>query len=328
MIAITGAAGFIGSHLAHRLAQQGQRLLLVDHPLVVAKTGNFVGLDRFEFLDHNQFLKELQASSLPLEGIFHLGACSKTTESDWNYLLENNVHYTQKLWSWCATHQQPFIYASSAATYGDGSQGFSDRTPPTELRPLNLYGKSKNDFDIWALDQVDTGKPVPPTWAGLKFFNVYGPRERHKGPMASVIWHAFRQIRETSIVKLFRSTDPRYPDGGQLRDFVFVEDCVDQMLWFFQERRTSGLFNSGTGVARTFWDLAQATFAALNREPKIEFIDMPESLKKQYQNFTQADLTKLREAGYTKPATTLEEGAKLTVQGYLHLLGENLNNKN
>lgn len=321
MIAITGAAGFIGSHVAHRLSKLGHELLLVDHPLVVAKTGNFVGLDRFQFLDHTQFLIEIQKSSLKLDGIFHLGACSKTTETNWDYLLANNVNYTQTLWNWCATHQQPFIYASSAATYGNGSKGFDDHTLPTELEPMNLYGKSKNDFDIWVLDQVSRKQPLPPTWAGMKFFNVYGPRERHKGSMASVIWHSFRQIRDAGVVKLFRSTDPAYSDGGQLRDFVFVEDCVDHMLWFFQERRASGIFNSGTGQARTFLDLAKATFAALGKEPKIEFIDMPEGLKKQYQNYTQATLKKLRHAGYQKAPTTLEAGAKLTVEGYLALMG-------
>ncbi len=321
MIAITGAAGFIGSHVAHRLSKLGHELLLVDHPLVVAKTGNFVGLDRFQFLDHTQFLIEIQKSSLKLDGIFHLGACSKTTETNWDYLLANNVNYTQTLWNWCATYQQPFIYASSAATYGNGSKGFDDHTLPTELEPMNLYGKSKNDFDIWALDQVSQKQPLPPTWAGMKFFNVYGPRERHKGSMASVIWHSFRQIRDAGVVKLFRSTDPAYPDGGQLRDFVFVEDCVDHMLWFFQERRASGIFNSGTGQARTFLDLAKATFAALGKEPKIEFIDMPEGLKKQYQNYTQATLKKLHHAGYQKAPTTLEAGAKLTVEGYLALMG-------
>ena len=250
MLAITGAAGFIGSNLAHRLASMGSPILLVDHQLTTAKPANWVGLNAFQFLDHNRFLATLDASNP--EAIFHLGACSSTTETDWDYLDRNNIGYTRTLWQWCAKHGRPFIYASSAATYGDGSKGFNDRTPPTELLPLNLYGKSKNDFDLWALAEVSVGKLTPPKWAGMKFFNVYGPRESHKGRMASVVWQARKQIRETGEVKLFRSTDPAFPDGGQTRDFVFVDDCVDHMVWLWQSNAPNAIYNSGTGTPRAF----------------------------------------------------------------------------
>ncbi|APW62842.1 ADP-glyceromanno-heptose 6-epimerase [Paludisphaera borealis] len=313
MIAITGAAGFIGSNLAHRLSRLGHDLLLVDDPPTAAKAVNWAGLGRFQFIPLDQFLGDLPDLDRSVEAVFHLGACSSTTETDWSYLLRNNVEYTRRLWEWCAEVGLPFYYASSAATYGDGSQGFSDHTPPTELRPLNLYGKSKNDFDVWALAEVAKGAPEPAGWAGLKFFNVYGPRERHKGKMASVVWHARRQILETGEVRLFRSNDPTYPDGGQRRDFVFVEDCIDHMLWLWEHPDTTGVYNSGTGVARTFQDLVLAVFAALEREPRIQFIDMPAELGKQYQNYTQAEMSKLRDAGCSKPATTLEEGVRRTL---------------
>jgi ADP-L-glycero-D-manno-heptose 6-epimerase len=317
MIAVTGAAGFIGSNLAHRLAALGHDLLLVDHPLTAAKAANWVGLRRFEFRQHDDFLDLLKRDQAPrLDGVFHLGACSSTTETDEEYLRRNNVEYTQALWSWCARTGRPFVYASSAATYGDGSQGFDDRLAPAALRPLNAYGRSKNDFDKWALAQVEGGAPAPPRWAGLKFFNVYGPREAHKSGMASVVWHAWRQARESGEVRLFRSTHPDYPDGGQRRDFVFVEDCVDHMLWLWQKPEARGLFNSGTANARTFAELATAVFAALGRAPRIHYIDMPKTLAGQYQNFTQADMSKLRGAGYTGSATSLEEGVRRCIAAY------------
>ncbi|MFO0936445.1 MAG: ADP-glyceromanno-heptose 6-epimerase [Gemmataceae bacterium] len=312
MIAITGAAGFIGSNLAHRIAAMNHDLLLVDHPLTEAKPANWVGLDAFQFLNHERFLTSLDQTNP--QAIFHLGACSSTTETRWDYLEQNNITYTRTLWQWCALRGRPFIYASSAATYGDGSKGFDDRTPPTELLPLNLYGKSKNDFDIWALAEVAAGQPAPPKWAGLKFFNVYGPRESHKGRMASVVWQARRQIRETGEVKLFRSTDPAFPDGGQTRDFVFVNDCVDHMIWLWQSKAPNAIYNSGTGAPRTFHDLVTATFTAMNRPANIRFIDMPADLAGKYQNYTKAEMGKLRQAGYDRPATTLEDGVLQTVQ--------------
>lgn len=313
MIAVTGAAGFIGSNLARRLAALGAELLLVDHPLVDDKRVNLVGLERFELFTHDAFLERLRTGATKsLDAIYHLGACSRTTEKSWEYLAANNVEYTERLWQWCAAHDCPLIYASSAATYGDGSQGFSDRTPPEQLTPLNLYGKSKNDFDLWALAEVRAGRAAPPRWAGMKFFNVYGPREQHKHGMHSVVLQAFRQVIAAGEVRLFRSNDPAYADGGQLRDFVFVEDCLDHMLWLADAQhgpaQVAGLFNSGTGSARSFADLARAVFAALGRDPNITFIDMPATLSAQYQNYTQAEMTKLRETDYARPGTSLEEG--------------------
>lgn len=314
MIAVTGAAGFIGSNLAHRLANLGQELLLVDHPLTTAKPANWVGLDHFEFLDHQRFLDSLGKDRVKPDAVFHLGACSSTTETDWSYLDRNNIGYTRTLWEWCAKHGKPFLYASSAATYGDGAKGFDDRTLPRDLKPLNLYGKSKNDFDAWALRQVEEKRPTPPRWAGFKFFNVYGPRESHKGRMASVVFQAYQQVKKTGEVKLFKSTDPAFPDGGQKRDFVFVGDNVEHMIWHWRGKAPSSVYNSGTGKARTFLDLAHAVFAALGRVPSIRFIDMPADLAKQYQNFTQAEMSKITGAGYSRPATTLEDGVKSTVE--------------
>lgn len=314
MIVVTGAAGFIGSNLAHRLAVAGAELLLVDHRLAPDKAANFAGLPSFRFVEHDRFLDELSRRADAYQIIFHLGACSSTTETNAEYLERNNVGYTQALWKWCAARGTPLVYASSAATYGDGSLGFDDATPPEQLTPLNLYGKSKNDFDRWARAELAAGGPSPPGWAGLKFFNVYGPRERHKAGMASVVWQAYRQIQASGRVKLFRSTDPQYPDGGQLRDFVFVEDCVDHMLWLWKNPQASGIYNSGTGRARTFLDLALAVFASLGREPAIDFIDMPATLARQYQNYTQAKMDRLRAAGYAAAPTTLEDGVRRYVQ--------------
>jgi ADP-L-glycero-D-manno-heptose 6-epimerase len=313
MIAVTGAAGFIGSNLAHRLAAEGHSLLLVDHDITPAKSANLAGLSRFQFSRHDHFLEDLSAGRVQPDAIFHLGACSATTETNWDYLQRNNIEYTQALWNWCAANGKPLLYASSAATYGDGAQGFDDHTAPAELTPLNLYGKSKNDFDLWALAEVAAGKPQPPKWAGLKFFNVYGPREPHKGRMASVVYQTWRQVKATGAMKLFRSTDPKYSDGGQLRDFVFVGDCVNHLLWLWKHPSPNGLYNSGTGTPRTFFDLATAVFAALKLPPRISFIDMPADLARQYQNFTCAEMSKLRAAGCQIPATGLEEGVRTTV---------------
>ncbi len=308
MIAITGAAGFIGANLAHRLNAEHE-LLLVDLTSPPCHVPNWAGLKMGPVCNRDEFLAHLEAKRWRPDAIFHLGACSSTTETNWDYLRENNLEYTKRLWTWCVRNERPFLYASSAATYGDGSNGFDDRTPPTALTPLNLYGKSKNDFDIWALEQKET----PPRWAGLKFFNVYGPREAHKGRMASVVFQTYRQIQATGGMKLFRSTDPKYADGGQLRDFVFVDDCVDHLLWLWTNPHSGGVYNSGTGRARSFHDLAKAVFVALGREPNISFIDMPADLAKQYQNFTQADTTKLRSVGCDTPATSLEDGVRKTV---------------
>lgn len=316
-IAITGAAGFIGSNLAHRLAVQGHELWLVDRALNAANAANLSGLKSFHFIDAEHFLDRLATTKMRFDVVFHLGACSDTRETDWNYLHRNNVQYSQALWTWCAKSSCPFIYASSAATYGDGSLGFDDQTLPAQLQPLNLYGKSKNEFDAWVLSQIEGKHQTPLGWAGLKFFNVYGPCESHKGSMASVVWHAYKQILETGEVRLFRSTVPGLEDGCQRRDFVFVEDCIDHMLWLWEHPKVTGIFNSGTGLARTFLDLVNAVFATMNRESNVRFIDMPDTLKAQYQSFTQARMSKLREAGFSRTPTPLEEG----VRRYLRALG-------
>ena len=313
LIAITGAAGFIGSNLAQRLAEAGHELLLVDHPLTPTKSSNLVGLRQFRFVEHEPFLALLHGERPALDAIFHLGACSRTTQEDWDYLLRNNIAYSQSMWQWCAKRGCPLIYASSAATYGNGSLGFDDRTRAERLRPLNLYGQSKNDFDAWVLNQLDNHRPTPTGWAGLKFFNVYGPRETHKQSMASVVWHTFRQIRAAGEMRLFRSNDPQLADGYQQRDFVYVGDCIDHMIWLWQHPSASGIYNSGTGTARTFLDLANAVFNELDCEPNIRFIDMPANLSGQYQNFTQADMSKLRSAGYDRAPTSLEAGVAATV---------------
>ena len=313
MIAITGATGFIGSNLAHRLARDGLDLLLVDRDASPERLANLAGVPVGAVVGPDAFVQQLESHCVAPDAIFHLGACSSTTETDWAFLAENNIRYSQRLWSWCAAHERPFIYASSAATYGDGSRGFDDRTPPALLQPLNLYGKSKNDFDAWVLDEVEAGRPTPPRWAGLKFFNVYGPREQHKGRMASVLWHARRQILETGEMRLFRSNDPAIADGEQRRDFVFVEDCIDHMLWLWRNTTPGGIYNSGTGAARTFIDLTHAVFSALGREPQIAFIDIPPDVAGQYQNYTQADMRRLRVAGYCQPPTALEIGVRKTL---------------
>lgn len=325
MIAITGAAGFIGSNLACVLAREepAAELVLVDHPLDRSRAANLALPDgaSFRFVSHGAFLEALAGGQLAPSLIYHLGACSDTTETRWPYLLENNVAYSQRLWQWSAGHGTRLVYASSAATYGNGSQGFSDRLHPSRLVPLNLYGKSKNDFDAWALEQVAGGHPAPPVWAGMKFFNVYGPRELHKGRMASVVYHGLRQLREEGCVRLFRSNDPGYADGGQMRDFVYVEDCIAHMRYFAGGGGPSGLYNSGSGQARSFADLAHAICAAAGRPAEIRFVDMPEALRSTYQNFTQADLQSLRAAGCTTAPTSLEEGVARTVAWILEQTG-------
>jgi ADP-L-glycero-D-manno-heptose 6-epimerase len=319
MIAVTGAAGFIGSNLAHRLAGMGHDLILVDHPLTHDRAVNLLGSNQFRFMSHDRFLEHLSRGASEIEAMFHLGACSSTTESNWDFLKSNNIEYTWKLWSWCAKFECPFYYASSASTYGDGSSGFDDRLHPSRLRPLNLYGKSKNDFDHLAIDETGAGHKSPPKWAGLKFFNVYGPRESHKKSMASVVWKARKQILETGVVKLFESDVEGVADGCQSRDFVHVEDCIDHMLWLSAHPHSNGLYNSGTGRARPFRDLALAVFSAMGREPKIEFIEMPPEVKSHYQNFTQADMSRLFEQGFAGEPTSLEEGVRRSLDAQIRI---------
>ena len=256
MIAITGAAGFIGSNLAHRLSRQGRELLLIDDPPTAEKAVNWAGLGRYRFIPLDQFLDDLPSLEGTVEAVFHLGACSSTTETDWSYLLRNNVDYTRRLWQWCA-EVRPAVLLCVERRHVRRRLARVQRPDAADGTPaVEPVRQEQERLRHLGVDEVAKGAPAPAGWAGLKFFNVYGPRERHKGKMASVVWHARRQILETGEVRLFRSNDPAYPDGGQLRDFVFVEDCIDNMLWLWEHPETSGVFNSGTGVARTFKDLA------------------------------------------------------------------------
>ena len=313
MIVITGAAGFIGSNLAHSFTGDFDDLLLVDKDTNRLSAANFAGLKHYRFISPQRLMFELERDFIQPFVIYHLGAISSTTETDWWKLKHNNVEVSQDLWKIAAERRIPFIYASSAATYGDGSRGFDDRTPAETLLPLNLYGKSKNDFDAWALSRSKEGEGSPPIWAGCKFFNVYGPRELHKGRMASMVLHAFRQIKTTGVVKLFRSDETGVADGGQRRDFVFVKDCVAHMRFLAAGKAPKGVYNSGTGEPRTFLELTNAVFAALDLPPNIAFIDKPADLVGRYQSYTKAEMTKLTTAGFDKPATTLEDGVNQTV---------------
>ncbi len=307
-IVITGAAGFIGGRLLESFAgtHPAADLLAVDHPLRPDRPAPQDTFPGIPFLDHAAFLQRLEAGELDPEVIVHMGACSSTTETRWSYLAENNVGYSQRLWSWCARRKRRLIYASSAATYGDGSAGFDDEADPARLVPLNLYGRSKHEFDLWVRAEVAAGHPVPAQSVGLKFFNVFGDGESHKGRMASMVFHGYHQILQTGIVRLFQSHREGYTDGGQLRDFISVEDVVSVVRDLERHPEISGLFNLGTGRARSFRDLTEAVFQALGRTPRIEYIPMPEDLRERYQYFTEATMRKLGAAGIVYSPTPLE----------------------
>ena len=315
MNVVTGAAGFIGSVLASRLNEIGREdIIVVDDFSNDEKNKNLEGKQYRKIIHRDEFFSWFDAHFEDVDFVLHIGARTDTTE--FNHVIFDilNVEYSKQVWKRCTEHQIPLIYASSAATYGMGEYGYDDDHSIVEkLKPLNPYGESKNEFDKWVLKQSKT----PPFWAGLKFFNVYGPNEYHKGRMASVIFHAFNQIDQTGKVKLFRSHNPKYKDGEQLRDFIYVKDLVDVILFLMEKQPESGLYNLGTGQARTFKDLVNATFAALKMKPEIEFIDTPEDIRDKYQYFTEANMTKLREAGYTWPFSSLEDGVKDYVCNYL-----------
>lgn len=315
MIVVTGAAGFIGSCLVSGLNAKGyEDLILVDDFSRSEKEPNLNSKVFSQKVDREDFAQWLDENHKMVYFIFHIGARTDTTEFDTEIFDKLNLNYTKKVWQQCADYAIPLVYASSGATYGLGEYGYSDSHEIVDkLKPLNPYGDSKNDFDIWALKQEKS----PYFWAGLKFFNVYGPNEYHKGRMASVIFHAYNQIREKGFVKLFRSHNPEYKDGEQLRDFIYVKDVVSVCLYLMENKNQSGLFNLGTGKARTFLDLAKATYSALNIEPKIEFVDTPEDIRDKYQYYTQAEMGKLISDGYEIPFTSLEEGVKDYVQNYL-----------
>lgn len=314
MIIVTGGAGFIGSCIVRTLNDMGiDDIIIVDHICETDKWMNMRNKNYTEYINRDEFLDRLPEFNGKVSHVIHMGACSATTERDFDFLYKNNYEYTKTLWKFCTENQISFIYASSAATYGDGSQGFNDEDDIHNLRPLNGYGYSKQLFDIWAEKQVLT----PKQHVGFKFFNVYGPNEYFKGSMASVIFHSFNKISATGEMGLFKSYKDGYEDGKQLRDFVYVKDICKVIKFMIEHQEINGLYNLGTGKCRTFYDLAAATFKAMGLEPNIKFVDMPESLRPKYQYYTQATMDKLRKAGYMDEFYTLEAGARDYVQNYL-----------
>lgn len=315
MIVITGAAGFIASAVAGGLNERGfEDLVLVDDFTKKEKTGNWETKKYLCKVQRTEFLDWFDAHFQEVDFVIHLGARTDTTEFDWSIFQELNINYTQNVWNRCAKYGVPMIYASSAATYGGGELGYRDSHEVVEaLKPLNPYGKSKNDFDKWALSQG----AVPPFWAGLKFFNVYGPNEYHKGRMASVILHTFETVEKCGGMQLFRSHRADFEDGMQLRDFVYVKDIVKVIVFLMENKPESGLYNVGTGRAQSFLELANSTFDAMGKERNISFIDIPEDIRDKYQYFTEADISKLRRVGYKEEFYDLRSGVMDYVQNYL-----------
>ena len=320
-IVVTGARGFIGSFLVEKLNNEAyENLILVDELETKKKAYNLEGKKYQKLLDRDTFIDWFKENSKTISFVYHLGARTDTAEFDVDLFNKLNLNYTKSIWNICTENNIPMVYASSAATYGGGENGYNDEKSIKELKPLNPYGYSKQNFDLWVEKQTKT----PPFYAGLKFFNVYGKGEWHKSRMASVIYHAFNQITETNKMKLFMSHNPDFKNGEQMRDFVYVKD-VANMCFFFQEsfdknkKVNNGIYNIGTGTARTFNDLVSATFKAMNIEADISYIPTPEDIRDKYQYFTEATMQKIRQAGYDKPFTSLEEGVKDYVQQYLML---------
>jgi len=315
MIIVTGAAGFIGSCLVSKLNQEGFKdIIIVDDFSDINKMKNLEGKIYSQKIDRDDFIYWLKENQRLVQFIFHIGARTDTTEFNKEIFDKLNLNYTKDIWNICVEFGLPLVYASSAATYGLGEFGYEDNHDIIDkLKPLNPYGDSKNDFDKWAIKQ----DKKPYFWVGLKFFNVYGPNEFHKSRMASVIFHAFNQIKEKNEVKLFRSHNHNYKDGEQLRDFVYVKDLVDVCCFLLRHRKDSGIYNLGSGKARTFLDLVKNTFKAFPKEPNIQFVDTPIDIRDKYQYFTEANMSKLKAIGYIKPFHTLEEGIKDYVQNYL-----------
>ncbi len=316
MIIVTGGAGFIGSAIIAALNKRNiSDILVVDELDKDQKWKNLCNLSFTDYVEKDDFLNMVIEDKLnsPLEAVFHLGACSDTTETNASYLIKNNYEYSKLLAQWATADNVRFIYASSAATYGDGSAGFSDDQEKIDiLKPLNIYGYSKHLFDLWA-HRAGLLKNI----AGLKYFNVFGPNEYHKAYMRSFVLKAFEQIKATGKVRLFKSYKPDYADGEQLRDFIYVKDAVEMTLFFYDNPQISGLFNIGTGKARNWNDLVKAVFAAMDKQPNIQYIEMPESIRDQYQYYTEADITSLRKSGYDIKTTSLENAVKDYVQNYL-----------
>jgi len=326
MIVVTGAAGFIGSCMVRRLNDAGYSdILVVDDFSRPDKMRNLEGKKTWGEVHRNNFVRWFERNHHDVDAVLHIGARTDTTEMNAAVFDDLNVEYSKALWTLCSGFGKPFFYASSAATYGLGEIGYSDdHDLIPRLKPLNPYGQSKQDFDVWVLQMTDrqqsatSGSTQPPAWAGFKFFNVYGPNEYHKGRMASVIFHTARQIKATGGMKLFRSHRPDVKDGEQSRDFIYVRDVVDVLLFFLENRPPSAIYNLGTGKARSFLDLAAGTFRAMGLEPNISFIDTPADIRDTYQYFTEADMTKMRSlAGYHQPFYGLEEGIEDYVRRYL-----------
>lgn len=320
MILVTGGTGFIGSNLVARLSDAGERVSISDTLGTGDKWKNIAKHAIDELVAPSALDDLLDRRGDEIELVYHMGAISSTTESDADRIVDNNLRLSQRLWRWCAGADVPLVYASSAATYGDGSAGFVDDDAPAalaRLRPLNAYGWSKHAFDRWVAREVAEERAAPPRWYGLKFFNVYGPNEQHKRDMRSVVTKAFAGAVRGKPVTLFRSHHPDYPDGGQMRDFVYVRDCVDVMLWLEEHRPESGLYNLGTGRAQTWLELIGALYDAVGRELRVMWVDTPEEIRERYQYFTQADVKKLRAAGYEAPFAPVEEGVRDYVERFL-----------
>ena len=319
IVVVTGGMGFIGSNIVANLVDSAD-VVVCDRPSQDDRWRNIAKHDITDLVMPEQLDDYLAAHRTTIDAVIHMGDISSTTERDVDRIVRTNFMLSRDLWRWCTDNERRFIYASSAATYGSGEAGFVDDDQPgalARLRPLNAYGWSKHLFDRWVARQLARGGPRPPQWAGLKFFNVYGPNEYHKGSMKSVVAQIFPRAAAGEAVPLFRSHNPEYADGGQLRDFVWVGDCVRVVEWLLRTPQTNGLYNVGTGTARSFADLATAVFAALGREPRIEYVDTPLEIRERYQYFTKADVSKLRRAGFSEPFTELEDGVTEYVRRYL-----------
>ena len=320
---VTGGAGFIGSNVVAALDARGADIVVIDDLGTGEKWRNIAKHRLIDLVAPADTFAALAELGAQVAGVVHMGAISSTTENDVDLIVETNFRLSCRLWDWCTRGNIPLVYASSAATYGDGSKGFDDRDDAqhlSSLQPLNAYGWSKNLFDRWACERVSRGL-APSRWSGLKFFNVFGPNELHKGGQRSVAVQVYEQIQRGERVKLFASDNPDYADGGQMRDFVWVGDCVDIILWLLDSPRANGIYNAGSGKARTFRELAEAVYAALDIYPAIEYVPMPDAIKGRYQYFTEAKMSKLAAAGYTKSPTPLEKGVRLYVIDHLQRAG-------
>lgn len=321
-ILVTGGAGFIGSNIVARLAARGDADVIVCDRLREASAGKWRNIAKHDVADimaPEALDAWLASNGERLAGVVHMGAISSTTETDADLIVETNFRLSKRLWDWCVDARKPLVYASSAATYGDGAQGFVDDNAFEAVlaqRPLNAYGWSKKAFDLYALRETARGR-APPRWAGLRFFNVYGPNEYHKGGQKSVVAHMYPKAAAGEVTRLFKSHHPDYPDGGQKRDFIFVNDCADVAEWLLAGERSAGIVNVGSGRARTFLDLADALHAALGKKPTVEFVDTPEDIRRNYQYFTEADLTRLRALGYDRQFTSIEAGVGAYVKDFL-----------